>query len=87
MRAIRSTAPPGAWGTVIRTTLEGYWGSWARDVPAEAVLVRDGGFTEKHLCLADDLVPMPDDLSFDLAAIGTDACPRLAACHSGLPAA
>ena len=34
---------------------------------------RDGGFTEKHLCLADDLVPMPDDLSFDLAAIGTDA--------------
>jgi len=34
---------------------------------------RDGGFTEKHVCLADDVVTMPDDLSFALAAIGTDA--------------
>ena len=35
--------------------------------------VRNGGFTEKHLCLADDVVPMPDGLSFELAALGTDA--------------
>ena len=34
---------------------------------------RNGGFTEKHLCLAEDVVPMPDGLSFALAAIGTDA--------------
>lgn len=34
---------------------------------------RNGGFTEKHLCLADDVVPMPDGLDFALAAIGTDA--------------
>ncbi len=34
---------------------------------------RDGGFTEKHLCLPGDLVPMPDGLSFELAALGTDA--------------
>ncbi len=34
---------------------------------------RNGGFTEKHVCLAEDVVPMPDGLSFALAAIGTDA--------------
>jgi propanol-preferring alcohol dehydrogenase len=34
---------------------------------------RDGGFAERHLCLAEDLVPMPEALAFDLAAIGTDA--------------
>ena len=34
---------------------------------------RDGGFTEKHVCLPGDLVPMPDGLSFELAALGTDA--------------
>jgi propanol-preferring alcohol dehydrogenase len=34
---------------------------------------RDGGFTEQHRCLADDVVPMPDGLSFELAALGTDA--------------
>lgn len=34
---------------------------------------RNGGFTEKHLCRADDVVPMPGDLTFPLAAIGTDA--------------
>jgi propanol-preferring alcohol dehydrogenase len=34
---------------------------------------RDGGFTTRHRVLADDLVPMPDDLSFELAALGTDA--------------
>ena len=34
---------------------------------------RNGGFTEKHLCLAEDVVLMPDGLSFPLAAIGTDA--------------
>lgn len=34
---------------------------------------RDGGFTEKHRCLAADVVPMPDGLTFELAALGTDA--------------
>ena len=34
---------------------------------------RDGGFTFRHRVLADDLVPMPDNLSFELAALGTDA--------------
>ncbi len=34
---------------------------------------RDGGFTAKHRCLAGDLVRMPDGLSFELAAMGTDA--------------
>ncbi|HEY5554770.1 MAG TPA: alcohol dehydrogenase catalytic domain-containing protein [Cellulomonas sp.] len=34
---------------------------------------RDGGFTYKHRVLAGDLVPMPDALSFELAALGTDA--------------
>lgn len=34
---------------------------------------RDGGFTEKHVCLPGDLVPMPEGLSFELAALGTDA--------------
>jgi propanol-preferring alcohol dehydrogenase len=34
---------------------------------------RHGGFTTQHLVHADDLVPMPDSLSFELAALGTDA--------------
>ena len=34
---------------------------------------RDGGFTYKHQVLAGDLVPMPEGLSFDMAALGTDA--------------
>lgn len=34
---------------------------------------RDGGFTHAHLVPASDLVPMPDGLSFELAALGTDA--------------
>lgn len=34
---------------------------------------RDGGFADRHRVLAEDLVPMPDDLSFELAALGTDA--------------
>ncbi|GEN80466.1 zinc-binding dehydrogenase [Actinotalea fermentans] len=34
---------------------------------------RDGGFTEKHVCLPGDLVKMPDGLSYELAALGTDA--------------
>ena len=34
---------------------------------------RDGGFTEKHVCLPGDLVRMPAGLSFELAALGTDA--------------
>ena len=34
---------------------------------------RQGGFTSQHLVHADDLVPMPDSLSFELAALGTDA--------------
>lgn len=34
---------------------------------------RDGGFTEQHRCLAEDVVPMPDGLTFELAALGTDA--------------
>ncbi len=34
---------------------------------------RDGGFTEKHVCLPGDLVPMPEGLSFEMAALGTDA--------------
>ncbi len=35
--------------------------------------VRDGGFAAWHCVHADDLVAMPDTLSFELAAIGTDA--------------
>ena len=34
---------------------------------------RHGGFTSRHLVHATDLVPMPDSLSFELAALGTDA--------------
>jgi len=34
---------------------------------------RDGGFTFLHRVLADDLVRMPEALSFELAAMGTDA--------------
>ena len=34
---------------------------------------RDGGFTFKHRAPAGDLVPMPDGLTFELAALGTDA--------------
>lgn len=34
---------------------------------------RHGGFTAKHAAPAADLVRMPDGLSFDLAALGTDA--------------
>lgn len=34
---------------------------------------RDGGFTFKHRVHAGDLVRMPDELSFELAAMGTDA--------------
>lgn len=34
---------------------------------------RDGGFTFKHRAPAGDLVPMPDGLSFEMAALGTDA--------------
>lgn len=34
---------------------------------------RDGGFTDLHRVHAEDLVAMPDGLSFELAALGTDA--------------
>jgi propanol-preferring alcohol dehydrogenase len=34
---------------------------------------RHGGFTRFHVAPAADLVPMPDGLSFELAAMGTDA--------------
>ena len=34
---------------------------------------RDGGFTYQHRVSTGDLVPMPDGLSFELAALGTDA--------------
>lgn len=34
---------------------------------------RDGGFTFKHRAPAEDLVPMPRGLAFELAAVGTDA--------------
>ena len=34
---------------------------------------RHGGFTSRHLVHAGDLVPMPDTLPFELAALGTDA--------------
>ncbi|MCK6212248.1 zinc-binding dehydrogenase [Georgenia sp. EYE_87] len=34
---------------------------------------RDGGFTYKHRVAAADLVLMPPELSFELAALGTDA--------------
>jgi propanol-preferring alcohol dehydrogenase len=34
---------------------------------------RDGGFTYQHRVLAGDLVPMPAGLTFELAALGTDA--------------
>jgi propanol-preferring alcohol dehydrogenase len=34
---------------------------------------RDGGFTDHHRVPVDDLVPVPDQLSFELAALGTDA--------------
>ncbi|MGV3758364.1 MAG: zinc-binding dehydrogenase [Actinomycetota bacterium] len=34
---------------------------------------RHGGFTYQHVAPAADLVPMPEGLSFELAALGTDA--------------
>ena len=34
---------------------------------------RHGGFTFQHVAPAADVVPMPDGLSFELAALGTDA--------------
>ena len=34
---------------------------------------RNGGFQPRHVAPASDLVPMPEDLSFELAAAGTDA--------------
>ncbi len=34
---------------------------------------RHGGFTFRHVAPAADLVPMPEGLSFELAAVGTDA--------------
>lgn len=34
---------------------------------------RNGGFQPRHVAPASDLVPMPDGLSFELAAAGTDA--------------
>lgn len=34
---------------------------------------RNGGFQPRHLAPASDLVPMPEGLSFELAAAGTDA--------------
>jgi alcohol dehydrogenase, propanol-preferring len=34
---------------------------------------RHGGFTSRHVAPAADVVPMPHDLSFELAAMGTDA--------------
>lgn len=34
---------------------------------------RHGGFTYQHVAPAADVVPMPDGLSFELAALGTDA--------------
>lgn len=41
--------------------------------PGAPGYVRDGGFTEKHVCLPGDLVAMPDGMSFEHAALGTDA--------------
>ena len=41
--------------------------------PGAPGYVRDGGFTEKHVCLPGDLVPMPDGMTFEHAALGTDA--------------
>ena len=41
--------------------------------PGAPGYVRDGGFTEKHVCLPGDLVRMPEGMSFELAALGTDA--------------
>lgn len=41
--------------------------------PGAPGYARDGGFTEKHVCLPGDLVPIPDGVSFELAALGTDA--------------
>ena len=48
----------------------GVWPMGATGAPGYA---RDGGFTSKHRVPVDDLVPMPEGLSFELAALGTDA--------------
>jgi propanol-preferring alcohol dehydrogenase len=46
------------------------WPMGATGAPGYA---RDGGFTYQHRVPVDDLVPVPDTLSFELAALGTDA--------------
>jgi alcohol dehydrogenase, propanol-preferring len=46
------------------------WPLGATGAPGYA---RDGGFTYRHRVPVDDLVPVPHGLSFELAALGTDA--------------
>jgi alcohol dehydrogenase, propanol-preferring len=48
-------------------------GVWPVGVTGSPGQVRDGGFTFQHRVPAEDLVPVPDGLAFELAAIGTDA--------------
>jgi propanol-preferring alcohol dehydrogenase len=48
----------------------GVWPMGATGAPGYA---RNGGFTYAHRVPVDDVVPMPDGLTFELAAIGTDA--------------
>jgi propanol-preferring alcohol dehydrogenase len=49
------------------------YGVWPIGVPGTPGYARDGGFTYFHRVPAADLVPVPDGLSFELAAMGTDA--------------
>ena len=49
------------------------YGVWPMGATGAPGFARDGGFTYFHRVPADDLVPVPDEVNFELAAMGTDA--------------
>jgi propanol-preferring alcohol dehydrogenase len=49
------------------------YGVWPMGGTGAPGYARDGGFTYQHRVPVVDLVPVPDALSFELAAMGTDA--------------
>ncbi len=49
------------------------YGVWPMGATGAPGFARDGGFTYFHRVPAGDLVPVPDEVNFELAAMGTDA--------------
>ena len=49
------------------------FGVWPMGAAGAPGFKRDGGFTSFHRVPAEDLVPVPDGVNFELAAMGTDA--------------